>query len=110
MAAAPASRPDQGAAVVVRIFGGVALALLALALLAILALAALNTQAGRAFVARQLEGLAPESGLEIDVGRLEGSLYGRLLIHDLRVSDPRGVFRSWCWTGGRPRSSSAMCS
>ena len=93
MASAPPIRQDQGAAVVVKILGGIALVLLALVLLAVLALAALNTDPGRSFVARQLERIiAPESGLRIDVGRLEGSLYGRLLIHDLRVNDPKGTF------------------
>lgn len=92
-----ASRPtaadrDHGTGVLVRLFGGVALALLALVLLAVLALAALNTDPGRSFVARQLEAIAPESGLKFTVGRLEGSLYGRLRIRDLEISDPKGVF------------------
>jgi translocation and assembly module TamB len=89
---ATAARPDHGAQVVVRLLGGIALVLLALILLALVALAGLNTGPGRSFVARQLAGLAPESGLTIDVGRLEGSLYGRLLIRDLRVGDPKGTF------------------
>jgi len=89
---ASAAPRDEGAAVVVRLLGIAALALLGLVLLAILALAGLNTTPGRGFVARQLAGVAPESGLKIGVGRLEGSLYGRLLIRDLTVSDPMGVF------------------
>lgn len=90
--ATPVHPGDHGTQVVVRLLGGIALVLLALVLLGLLALAGLNTGPGRSFVARQLESLAPESGLKFDVGRLEGSLYGRLLIRDLRVSDPKGVF------------------
>lgn len=91
--ATTAPRPHEpGAQTVVRLLGGIALVLLALVLLALVALAALNTAPGRGFVERQLEGLAPESGLTFEVGRLEGSLYGRLLIRDLRVRDPKGVF------------------
>lgn len=95
MATTPARRDDDrdhGTGVVARLLGGIALGLLALALLAVLALTLLNTAPGRSFVARQLAGIAPESGLKVDVGRLEGSLYGRLRIRDLRLSDPQGVF------------------
>lgn len=95
MASAPppsAADRDHGAGVVTRLLGGIALGLLGLVLLAGLALALLNTDPGRSLVARQLAGIAPESGLKIEVGRLEGSLYGRLRIRDLRLSDPQGVF------------------
>lgn len=91
MATAPRLH-EPGAQILVRLLGGIALTLLALVLLAIVALAVLNTGPGRSFVARQLESLAPESGLTFDVGRLEGSLYGRLLIRDLRIGDPKGTF------------------
>lgn len=92
MATAPAARSDHGAAVVAKLLGGIALVGLGLVLITMLALAGLNTDPGRGFVARQLARIAPESGLTLSVGRLEGSLYGRLLIRDLRVSDPKGVF------------------
>src|SRR3546814_1552199 len=32
------------------------------------------------------------SGLDIDIGRIEGSVYGKLMIHDLTLKDPRGTF------------------
>lgn len=92
MATAAPRQHDQAAQTIGRILGAVALVLLGLLLLALLALTALNTDPGRAFVARQLARIAPESGLTVAVGRIEGSLYGRLLIRDLRVGDPNGVF------------------
>ncbi len=57
-----------------------------------LTLAALNTTPGRGFLAQQFARIAPNSGLTIRVGRIDGSLWGRLTIHDLAVGDPQGVF------------------
>lgn len=66
--------------------------ILGLVVFLLVGLQLLNTGPGKAFVARQIANIAPESGLRIRVGRLEGSLYGRLILHDLSLSDPRGVF------------------
>ncbi|HEU0134112.1 MAG TPA: hypothetical protein VFR28_04755, partial [Allosphingosinicella sp.] len=52
----------------------------------------LNTEAGRRFVVRQINQLEFASGLDIDIGRIEGSLFGGLTIHDLTLKDPRGTF------------------
>ena len=30
--------------------------------------------------------------MEIDVGRIEGSLYGEMILHDVSLSDPKGTF------------------
>ncbi len=60
--------------------------------LSIAAVQGLNTGPGRAWLARQLATIAPESGLTIAVGRLDGSLFGRLTIRDLKLGDPKGVF------------------
>ncbi len=69
---------------------GIALAgLLALALLLVLGL---NTGPGRRLIATQLGGYTTASGVNIKVGRIEGSIYGRMILSDLRVSDPQGVF------------------
>lgn len=69
-----------------------AIGLAVMLLLSVLLVQASNTQRGRAFIASQLHRIAPESGLTIGVGRLDGSLFGRLIITDLRLGDPRGVF------------------
>jgi translocation and assembly module TamB len=52
----------------------------------------LNTDPGRRFVARQINGLELASGLDVEIGRIEGNIYGDLVIHDLRLSDPKGLF------------------
>ena len=63
-----------------------------LILLTIAALPLLNTDPGRAFVARKLALVRPESGLRIAVGRIDGSLFERATIHNLTLADPQGIF------------------
>ncbi|HEV2745761.1 MAG TPA: translocation/assembly module TamB domain-containing protein [Allosphingosinicella sp.] len=62
-----------------------------LVLLAVLVLG-LNTDLGRRYVVRQINNIEMASGLDIDVGRIEGSLFGELIVHDLTFKDPKGVF------------------
>jgi translocation and assembly module TamB len=54
----------------------------------------INTELGRRYVAKQIDSLEMASGLDIDIGRLEGSIYGKLIIHDLTLKDPKGIFFS----------------
>lgn len=68
-------------------FGLASLALLAAALVAVL-----DTGPGRRFVAEQIGRIAPGSGLRISIGRIEGSIYGRMVLRNVRLSDPQGVF------------------
>ncbi len=75
-----------------RIAKWVAIALAALLALAVLAVFALNTDPGRRFLVSKLSGYETASGLKVELGRLEGSLYGKLTIRDLKISDPKGVF------------------
>jgi translocation and assembly module TamB len=72
------------------------LAILMLGLMALAAVlvAALNTTPGRRFVADRVAALEFESGMRIRVGRIDGSLYGQMVLNGLTVSDPRGVFLS----------------
>src|SRR5688500_3797593 len=77
-----------------RIAKWIGIAIVSLLLLAVLAVFALNTAPGRRFVVSQLDGYELASGLKINVGRLDGSLYGKLVIRELRLSDPKGVFAS----------------
>jgi len=88
-----------------RIVGVVA----ALAGLVALLLAVLDTDAGHRFVAGRIAALRPGDGLTYRVGRIDGSLYGRARITDLRVSDLDGLlfqapaveldWRPWRWVG-----------
>ena len=52
----------------------------------------LNTDPGRRFIVRQINAFETVSGLQVHVGRIEGSVFGELVLHDLALSDPQGVF------------------
>ena len=52
----------------------------------------INTELGHRYVVRQINNLEMASGLDIDVGRIEGSIFGSLTIHDITLKDPKGVF------------------
>ena len=52
----------------------------------------LNTGPGKRFVAAQIGALEFENGMGINVGRIEGSLYGEMVLHDVLLSDPKGTF------------------
>ncbi len=54
----------------------------------------LDSQSGRAFVARQISGYKFENGLEIRVGRIEGSIYDQAILKNVRFRDPKGDFAS----------------
>jgi len=75
-----------------RIVKWVGIVLAGLVALALLLVLGLNTAPGRNFVRKQVDGYETASGLRIGVGRLDGSLYGKLTIRDLTFSDPKGVF------------------
>ena len=76
----------------VRAFKTLALAVLGLAALVIAVIFGIDTGPGHRFVANQIAGLTFENGMRISVGRIEGSLYGRMTLHDLSVRDTKGEF------------------
>lgn len=72
---------------------------LAVVLGAIIALLAigyvwLDSSSGRRFVAKQIAGMEFENGLNIGIGSIEGSLYGKMQVRNLTLRDPQGVFAS----------------
>ncbi|MEO7178079.1 MAG: translocation/assembly module TamB, partial [Allosphingosinicella sp.] len=68
---------------------GVALLLALLtAALAIL----LDTGAGHRFIADRIAAMAPNSGLRIHIGRIEGSIWNDTRLRDVRLYDPQGLF------------------
>lgn len=83
-AAAPPARPGRRR--------WLALALLPAALAALPF--ALDTDAGRVFVASQLPRLVLQNGLSFRVGRIDGSLWGRAALRDVVVLDQDGRFAS----------------
>ena len=69
--------------------GGILLAL-ALAAGAVLLLA--DSSVGHRYLIDRIEGFRPTSGLRFEIGRIDGSIWNRATIRDLRVSDASGVF------------------
>ena len=49
-------------------------------------------RSGRRYIVRQINNLETASGLDIDIARIEGSIFGELTIHGLTLKDPRGTF------------------
>ncbi len=52
----------------------------------------LDSDRGRALIVRALPLYAPQSGLRVGAGRIEGNVFGALRLHDLTLADPAGVF------------------
>ncbi|MFT3997936.1 MAG: hypothetical protein QM667_11065, partial [Asticcacaulis sp.] len=63
-----------------------------LIVLAGLGVAGLDSAPGKRFLVSQITGLKPDNGLRIGIGRIDGSIYGDMTVHDLTLSDPQGVF------------------
>lgn len=55
-------------------------------------LALLDTDAGHRFLADRIAAQTPESGLDIRIGRIEGSIWGETRLRDVRLYDPEGLF------------------
>ena len=93
---APLAPPESAAAKPrswpLAILRWVGLGLLGFILLFALFLIGLNSDAGRRFVVTQIEKYEFENGMKIGIGRLDGSLYGRMIVRDFTLSDPQGVF------------------
>lgn len=52
----------------------------------------IGTDRGRALIVRALPLYAPQSGLRVIAGAIEGNVFGTLRLHDLALADPAGVF------------------
>ena len=75
-----------------KIAAGAVLTLLGLVMLVGLALVGINTDPGRRFVADRIGALAFDTGMKIDIGRIDGSIYGAMILRDVAVRDPKGAF------------------
>ncbi|MDT0508791.1 translocation/assembly module TamB domain-containing protein [Novosphingobium sp. MMS21-SN21R] len=62
------------------------------AALILAALLVLDSSLGHRLVADRIAAVTPGSGLRIEIGRIDGSIYGTSTLRDIRVSDPEGVF------------------
>ena len=68
-------------------------ALLGAAVIGLFALVLLlDSQIGHRFVIERIAELSPRSGLKIEVGRIEGSIFDEAILHDVVLRDPEGVF------------------
>lgn len=61
-------------------------------LLIVAAVVVLNTPLGERFLADRIARQTFPNGLNIAIGRIEGNIYGKATLRDIRVSDPKGVF------------------
>ena len=75
-----------------RVAKWIGIALASILVLLLVVVFGINTDPGRRLVADQLGGYTTASGLNIKVGRIDGSLYGKMILSDVRVADPQGVF------------------
>ena len=69
---------------------GIALGGLVLFLVALLWIA--DTSIGHRFIADRVAALSPKSGLKIRIGRIDGSIYSKARLKDVRLYDPNGLF------------------
>lgn len=63
-----------------------------LVFLAALLLFIADTSIGHRFIVDRVAALAPKSGLKIRIGRIEGSIYSKATLKDVRLYDPKGLF------------------
>ena len=75
-----------------RIAAGAAVVLAVLLGLIVALILGLNTGPGKRFLASQLGGYTTESGINIRVGEIEGSIYSHMILHDLEIRDQNGTF------------------
>lgn len=64
----------------------------ALLLLLALVLWIADTSIGHRFIVDQIAAQSPKSGLRIRVGRIDGSIYNKAVLRNVRVYDPQGLF------------------
>ncbi|MGC4251067.1 MAG: hypothetical protein QM605_06240, partial [Sphingobium sp.] len=84
--------PRAGRPLWAKIAIGAAGLVVALAVLVVGLLLFLDTQPGKKFLIRQIAALEMESGMKIEVRRIDGSIYSDMTIRDLVLRDPKGVF------------------
>lgn len=66
--------------------------LAALALAIVAAVVLINTPIGQRALTDRIAAQTLPNGLNIRIGRIDGNLYGKAVLHDVRLSDLKGVF------------------
>ena len=78
-----------------RLLKWLGVAIVALVALAIAALLMVDTAIGHRFVADRIAAIRTDNGLSFRIGRIDGSIYSRAVLRDVRVYDTKGmVFRA----------------
>lgn len=90
--AAPTPRRSRRSQIARGVGRRIAIALVAVAALLLAALLVLDSSLGHRLVVDRIAAITPGSGLRIEIGRIDGSIYGTSNLRDIRVSDPEGVF------------------
>jgi|CXWL01.1.fsa_nt_gi translocation and assembly module TamB len=75
-----------------RVLRWIGIGLGGLVLLAVFLLWIADTSIGHRFIADQIAAQAPASGLKLRVGRIDGSIYSKARLKDVRLYDPNGLF------------------
>lgn len=75
-----------------RIAKAVVVVALVLAALVAAGMAFLDTDPGHRLIVDRIAAIAPKSGLRIRIGRIDGSIWRRVQLKDVRVYDPQGLF------------------
>src|SRR3546814_16541702 len=83
---------DEGRSVLARLLLWFGFGLASLALFAAALVVVLDTGHGRSFVADQIQRVALGSGLRISIGRIKGSIYGRMTLRDVSLVYTAGTF------------------
>jgi translocation and assembly module TamB len=87
-----APAPRRRGQLLARLLSALVAATLLLAILGFAAVKWLDSDSGRAFLVKQLPRLELEIGLTLRASRIDGSIFGKAVIHDLEIGDPQGQF------------------
>ncbi len=86
----PAAEPRRRS-LVGRVLRWLGAGFVVLLLLVALAVAWLHTGSGRSWIAERIAAYAPASGLQVSVGRIEGSVLWSATLHDVKLRDAKGA-------------------
>jgi translocation and assembly module TamB len=75
-----------------RLLKGLAWAFAAVALLIVALLFVADTDIGHRFIVQRIAAQTPKSGLKINIGAIDGSIYGKARLRRLTLGDPNGLF------------------
>jgi translocation and assembly module TamB len=87
-----ADRPPRSRTWAGRLLRGLGMVLVGLIALFLVAVWSIDTQPGHRLIADHIGKMRPSSGLRIKIGRIEGSIWRRATLRDVRLYDLKGQF------------------